>query len=128
MTVLPLLTLLQAAPAQAPADAGPNRMFVTLAMYAAIFAIFYFILIRPQQRQRKQHDATIQNLKKGDEVVTTGGLVGRVVHIKETLKDGQLVRTPEDHVTIESGTSKVVVERGRIARIKVPPAAAAPNA
>jgi preprotein translocase subunit YajC len=129
MTVLPLLALLQAAPAQAPApDAGPNRMFVTLAMYAAIFAIFYFILIRPQQRQRKAHDETIQNLKRGDEIVTAGGLVGKVVHIKESLKDGQPVRSPEDQVTIESGNSRVVVERGRIARIRSAPAAAAPNA
>ena len=123
-TVLPLLALLQAAPADAPAPAaGPNRMFVTLAMYAVIFAIFYFILIRPQQRQRKAHEDTVQNLKKGDEVVTAGGLVGKVVHIKETLKDGQLVRSAEDQVTIESGTSRVVVERGRIARIRSAPAA-----
>ena len=123
MTALPILALLQAtttAPAEAPA-AGPNRMFVTLAMYAVIFAIFYFILIRPQQRQRKLHEDTVQNLKKGDEIVTAGGLVGRVVHIKETLKDGQLVRSAEDQVTIESGTSRVVVERGRIVRIKGAP-------
>jgi preprotein translocase subunit YajC len=118
------LLLLQAtaeAPAGAAPAAGPNRMYVTLAMYAVIFAIFYFILIRPQQRQRKAHEDTIQNLKKGDEIVTAGGLVGRVVHIKETLKDGQLVRSQEDQVTIESGTSRVVVERGRIVRIKGAP-------
>ena len=123
MTALSALALLQAtttAPAEAPAS-GPNRMFVTLAMYAVIFAIFYFILIRPQQRQRKAHEDTIQNLKKGDEIVTAGGLVGRVVHIKETLKDGTLVRSAEDQVTIESGTSRVVVERGKIVRIKGAP-------
>ena len=118
-----LLALLQAAPAEAPAApaGGPNRMFVTLAMYAVIFAIFYFILIRPQQRQRKALEDTIQSLKKGDEIVTAGGLVGKVVHIKETLKDGQLVRSADDLVTIESGTSRVVVERGRIVRIKGAP-------
>jgi preprotein translocase subunit YajC len=123
MTVLPSLLLLLQAPA-----AGPNRMYVTLAMYAAIFAIFYFILIRPQQRQRKAHEETIQNLKKGDEIVTTGGLVGKVVHIRETLKDGQPVRSAEDHVTIESGNSRVIVERGRIARIKGMPGTAAGTA
>ena len=75
--------LLQATTAEAPAGAapGPNRIFVTLAMYAVIFAIFYFILIRPQQRQRKALEDTISNLKKGDEVVTAGGIVGKVVHI-----------------------------------------------
>jgi preprotein translocase subunit YajC len=120
-TALFLLQATAEAPAGAAPAAGPNRMYVTLAMYAVIFAIFYFILIRPQQRQRKAHEDTIQNLKKGDEIVTAGGLVGRVVHIKETLKDGQLVRSQEDQVTIESGTSRVVVERGRIVRIKGAP-------
>lgn len=129
MTAHVLLALLQA-PAAAPdaPSAGPNRMLITVAMYAVIFAIFYFVLIRPQQQQRKAHEATVQNLKKGDEIVTAGGLVGRVVHIKETLKDGQLVRSPEDYVTIESGTSRVVVERAKIVRIKGAPAVAGPNA
>ena len=121
-TALPLLALLQAAPAEAPA-AGPNRNLIFLVQTAIIFAIIYFLIIRPQQRQRKAHEETIQALKKGDEIVTAGGLVGKVVHIKETLKDGQLVRSPEDQVTIESGTSRVVVERQRIVRIKSAPGA-----
>lgn len=115
MTTLPFLPLLLAA------RSGVNPMLPTMVMYAAIFAIFYFILIRPQQRQRKAHEETIQNLKKGDEIVTTGGIVGRVVHIKESMKDGQPVRSMEDQVTIESGTSRLVVERGRIARIRTTP-------
>lgn len=124
MTALPLLALLQA-PA---ADAGPNRLFVTLAMYAVIGLIFYFLLLRPQQQQRKAQDALIQNLKKGDEIVTAGGIIGKVVHIKETLKDGAMVRTPEDQVTIESGTSRLVVERQRIVRIRTAPAASTTTA
>jgi preprotein translocase subunit YajC len=94
---------------------GSNPLFGPLFMYAAIFAIFYFILIRPQQRQRKQHEATIQNLKKGDEVVTAGGIVGEVLHIKPIATDGKV--SQEDRVTIRSGESRLVVERGRIARI-----------
>jgi len=97
---------------------GGNAMLPTLVMYAAIFAIFYFILIRPQQKQKRLHEETIGNVKKGDEIVTAGGIVGRVVHVKETMKDGQPVRSMEDLITIESGTSRLVVERGRIARIK----------
>jgi preprotein translocase subunit YajC len=129
MTAHVLLALLQAPATTTDApSAGPSRMLITLAMYAVIFAIFYFVLIRPQQQQRKAHEATVQNLKKGDEIVTAGGLVGRVVHIKETLKDGQLVRSPEDYVTIESGTSRVVVERSKIVKIKGPPVVAGPNA
>src|SRR5919112_1917561 len=93
---------------------GGNPLFGPLFMYAAIFAIFYFILIRPQQRQRKQHELTIQNLKKGDRVVTSGGVIGDVVHIKAVAADGKA--GAEDEVTIKSGESRLVVERGRIAR------------
>ena len=113
MTSLPILPALLLG-AQAPGD----TMLRLIVPYALVFAIFYFILIRPQQRQRKQHEETIQNLKKGDEVVTAGGIIGRVVHVKETLKDGQPVRSMEDAITIESGSSRLIVERGRIAKIR----------
>ncbi len=43
-----------------------------------VFGIFYLLMIRPQQKQRKQHQMLIQNLKKGDEVVTTAGILGKV--------------------------------------------------
>jgi preprotein translocase subunit YajC len=101
--------------------AGGNPVYASIFMYGAIFLIFWFILIRPQQKQRKDHEALIQNLKKGDEVVTAGGIIGRVIHIKETMKDGALVRTMDDRVTIESGKSQLIVERGRIARIVTAP-------
>jgi len=92
----------------------------------AIFAIFYFLMIRPQQKQRKQHEERIMQLKRGDAVVTTGGLVGEVVHVKETLKEGSPAKTMEDHVTIKSGESRVIVERGKISRITSGTATASP--
>jgi preprotein translocase subunit YajC len=93
-----------------------NPLIGTFVMYAAIFAIFYFILIRPQQRQRKQHEELIRQLKKGDEVVTVGGVVGEVMHIAPAGKEGA-GNTPEDRITIKSADSRMIVERGRIARI-----------
>ena len=84
---------------------------------ALIFAIFYFLLIRPQQRQRKQHEEALRNLKKGDRVVTTGGVVGEVIHVKETTKDGAPAKSMSDEITIKSAESRLVVERGGIARI-----------
>jgi preprotein translocase subunit YajC len=87
-------------------------------MYGAIFAIFYFILIRPQSAQRKKHDELVRGLKKGDEIVTTGGLVGEVVFIKE-MGDEKSAGL-EDRVTIKTGDTRVVIERGRIARINRP--------
>ncbi|MDD5449178.1 MAG: preprotein translocase subunit YajC [Candidatus Omnitrophica bacterium] len=49
-----------------------------------IFVVFYFLLIRPQQKKQKEHDETIKKLEKNDEVVTTGGIHGTIVNVKET--------------------------------------------
>ncbi|MDP9200906.1 MAG: preprotein translocase subunit YajC [Gemmatimonadota bacterium] len=95
-----------------------NPILGSIFMYGAIFAIFYFILIRPQSTQRKKHDEMVRNLKKGDEIVTNGGLVGEVLFIKE--KGDDKTAGMEDRVTIKSGDTRVVVERGRIARINRP--------
>lgn len=82
-----------------------------------ILGIFYFMMVRPQQKQRKRHETTLMGLKKGDEIVTAGGIIGRVVHIKEGTKEGVASPALEDAVTIQSGESRLIVERGRIARI-----------
>jgi preprotein translocase subunit YajC len=83
-----------------------------------ILGIFYFFLIRPQQQQKRKHEALLRALKRGDRVVTFGGIVGEVVHIKDTVvADGATARPMEDEVTIRSAESRLVVERGKIARI-----------
>ena len=86
----------------------------TLFMYVAFAAIFYFILWRPQAQARKRHQQLIEQLKRGDEVVTAGGIVGQVVHIQETAAGAVAA---EDRVTIKSGESRLIVERGRITRV-----------
>lgn len=55
---------------------------VNLMPIAAIFAIFYFLLIRPQQKQQKEHEAMLKSLKIGDKIVTTGGLYGTITGFK----------------------------------------------
>lgn len=110
---------------QAAAPSGGIASFAPfLFQLGAIFAIFYFIIIRPQQKQKREHENAVMNLKKGDQVVTAGGLVGEVVHVREGTKDGAAAKTFEDHVTIKTGESRVVVERGRVARVVTAPAAA----
>lgn len=96
---------------------GGSGMWVMVIQFGAIFAIFYFLMIRPQQKQRKLHEANLLALHKGDEIVTAGGLVGEVVHLKEGMKDGAAAKTLDDRVTIKTGESRVVVERGRIAKV-----------
>ena len=105
------------AQAQAPAGGGAASLAPFLFQIGAIFLIFYFLMIRPQQKQRKAHEAAILALKKGDQVVTAGGIVGEVVHIAHGMKDGATVSGLGDHITIKSGESRLVVTRGRIASI-----------
>ena len=84
--------------------AGGGAM-ILLFQIVAIGAVFYFLIIRPQSKARKQHEAMLSALKKGDEVVTSGGIIGEVTNIEE------------DRVTIESGDSTLVIRRDRIAQI-----------
>ncbi len=76
------------------------------------------MLLRPQQQQRKKHDAAIRAVKKGDEIVTAGGIIGEIVHIKSLNADG--AASDQDRITIKSGESRLIIERGRIARIATP--------
>jgi preprotein translocase subunit YajC len=76
---------------------GSNAMFTQLLFFAAIFAIFYFLLIRPQQRQKKDREALLAAVKKGDRVVTTGGLHGTVTG----LNDHTIVLRVADQVKLE---------------------------
>jgi preprotein translocase subunit YajC len=101
--------------AQAPAG-GRSTLLPFAFQLVAIFAIFYFVMIRPQQKQRKQHEDRLRNLKRGDEVVTAGGIVGKVVYIAEAKGDGKTA-TMDDRITIKSDESRLVVERGRIAKV-----------
>ena len=82
---------------------------VLLFQILAIGVVFYFLIIRPQGQARKKHAEMLSALKKGDDVLTAGGIVGIVKDIKE--KDG------ETRVMVESGTATVVVERSRIVRV-----------
>ena len=99
------------------APSESNALLQPLIMFPLIFLIFYFVVMGPQRRQRQQHEEALKQLKRGDEVVTAGGLVGEVVHVKESIKDGKPAPGMEDRVTIKSGESRLVVERGRIARV-----------
>jgi len=102
---------------QAAGGGGPSPLFQLGIQFALILAIFYFLMIRPQQKQRRQHEESLRNLQKGDEIVTTGGIIGQVVHIRETMKDGAAVKSMDDQVTIKSAESRLIVERGRIAKV-----------
>lgn len=82
-----------------------NQMTMLVIQLLAIGLVFYFLIIRPQGQARKRAEAMLAALKKGDEITTAGGIVGRVKDIKDA------------RVTIESGTSTLIIERARIVRV-----------
>ena len=109
--IVPALLVLQA-------GGGFGSMSPFLIQVTLILAIFYFFLIRPQAQQKRKHEAALRAIKRGDQIVTFGGIIGEVIHIKETSTgEGATARPMEDHITIKSAESRLVVERGKIARI-----------
>ena len=69
--------------AQAAPEASPMWSFVVPMIFMVV--IFYFLLIRPQQRKAKEHKALLDNLKKGDRIITSGGLIGTIINIEDPL-------------------------------------------
>jgi preprotein translocase subunit YajC len=88
---------------------GQGSSLMTFLPIIFIFIIFYFLLIRPQQKQRKEHQNLLATLKVGDNVLTTGGIYGRITGIKDSM------------VTLEiSDKVRVKVNRGNIAGVVRP--------
>jgi len=85
--VLALPAALTAGPALAQAGGDPMAAFTSFVPLILIFAIMYFLLIRPQQKKVKEHQKMVAALRRGDQVVTQGGLIGKVTKVKE---DGEL--------------------------------------
>ncbi|MCB1398708.1 MAG: preprotein translocase subunit YajC [Rhodobacteraceae bacterium] len=101
--------------AQAAGGAGGAAAFGQFIPLILIFVIMYFLLIRPQQKKVKEHRAMVEALRRGDQVITQGGIIGKVTHVRE---DGEL------EVEIAQGV-KVRVVKSTIAQVlnKTEPAA-----
>ena len=66
------------------AGGSPTQSFAPLLMMVVFIAIFYFLLIRPQQKKAKEHQAMLTKLASGDEIVTTGGMLGKVIEVGDS--------------------------------------------
>jgi len=105
------LTALVAVPAFAQAQGGGAGAIVTqLVPLVLIFAIMYFLLIRPQQKKLKDHQKMVSALRRGDVVVTQGGIIGKVTKVKE---GGELEVEIADNVRVRivSGTVSQVLSK-----------------
>lgn len=86
----------------APAGGGPQGLISFLPLIL-IFIVFYFLLIRPQQKRAREHQTFLKNLKKGDQVVTNGGLLGEITGLTDTvvtleIADKVRVKVSRQHV------------------------------
>jgi preprotein translocase subunit YajC len=86
-----------------PAEDGGGGFMILMMNIALIFLIFYFILIRPQRKERERHQAMIDALTKGDEIVTAGGIVGTIIHVAP------------DRLTLKTAdNTRIVVDRSKV--------------
>jgi preprotein translocase subunit YajC len=85
----------------APADAG----LFNLIMLVVLFVVFYFLLIRPQTKRAKEHKQMVDSLQKGDEVVTNGGLLGKITELGDNF------------IALDVGNSEVKVQRQAVAAV-----------
>ena len=98
----------QAATATAPG--GTETFLIQMAPLALLFVIFWFLIIRPQQKKIKTHRNMVDNVKKGDQVVTGGGLVGRVSRVLDNEVEIEL--SPGGKVRALKSTLSTVVTAG----------------
>lgn len=92
----------------APTEGG-SPAFALFIQLTLIFLIFYWLLIRPQRKEKERHQQMIAALKKGDDIVTVGGVIAKVIHAEE---DRLTVKTAEE--------TRLVIERGKVARVLTP--------
>ncbi len=96
---------------------GQVNPILNLVPIAAIFIIFYLLIIRPQQKQQKEHDLMLKNLKVGDKVLTSGGLYGTITGFKDDDLEVQFSQTVKLTVA-RSAVSKLVVSSSKEAAPK----------
>jgi preprotein translocase subunit YajC len=110
--------LISPAFAQAASPFGGDSMLVSLLPFILIFVIMYFLILRPQQRRVKQHAEMVKNVRRGDTVVTSGGLIGKVTkvvdddHIEVEIADAVRVRQMRSMIADVRAKGEPVKEEG----------------
>ena len=94
------------------ADAATATSITSFLPIIVIFVLFYFMLIRPQMKQAKEHGKMLTALQKNDEVATSGGLVGKVVKVSESFVSLEIA--PETVVNVQKHTIQTLLPKGTI--------------
>lgn len=102
--------------AQAAGEAGAGSVIVSLLPLILIFVVFYFLLIRPQQKRMKEHRDMLSALRRGDRVITGGGIIGTITKVSDeelTLEIADGVKVKAMRSTIQGVTAKTEPAKGK---------------
>ena len=102
LTTFPIL-LAGCVPGETPEDSGTSLIFMVLFL-VGIFVVFYFLMIRPQRKRQKEHGTLVQDLKKGDRVISAGGIYGQI----ENVSENSVVLKVESGATIRIARESIV--------------------
>lgn len=103
--------LAQTAPA---AGGGPESMLTSVGFMVLIFVVFYFLMIRPQTKRQKEHKAMVESLGKGDEVLTSGGMIGKITELTDqymTVQVGSVDGKPVE-ISMQRGAVQTLLPKG----------------
>lgn len=105
--------LVREAWAQAPGGGGGG--FESILLIVAMFAVLYFLMIRPQMKRAKEHRAMVDALQRGDEVITAGGVLGRINKVSEAYVSLEIANNVEVHV--QRASVQTVLPKGTLKNI-----------
>lgn len=94
------------------AGAPQGNPMISIGMMVVMFIVFYFLLIRPQQKRQKQHKEMVSSIAKGDEVVTMGGLLGKVVDINDNFMTLEIAKGTQ--VKVQRNLVQAMMPKGTI--------------
>lgn len=97
--------------AQAATAGSPASTLMSFVPILLIFVIMYFLMIRPQQKKLKEHKAMVTGLRRGDQVVTSGGLIGKVTRVDDQKSEIEVEIAPNVRVRVVRSTISQVVSK-----------------
>jgi preprotein translocase subunit YajC len=100
--------------APAASGGGPESMLPTVGFMVLMFVVFYFLLIRPQSKRQKEHKSMVEALGKGDEVLTAGGIIGKITDLSDqymTLQISTLDGKPVE-ISVQRAAVQTLLPKG----------------
>jgi preprotein translocase subunit YajC len=108
--------MISSAFAQAPAGGGADGGMMNILFIVVMFVIIYFLMIRPQMKRAKEHRTMLEALQKGDEVITAGGVLGRVSKMGEAYVTLEIA--PNTEVSVQKAAVQTVLPKGTLKSIQ----------